>query len=126
MTDSQALSGEAQRAVDFAEGWVAAWNDHDLERVMGHYSPDVAFTSPLITTRPDRTVRTASELRSYFGSALAANPGLEFELLGAFAGVDSVTVVYRTHRGWVGAETMTTDPSGVIHGAAHYGQLTRR
>lgn len=126
MTDRQALSREAQVAVEFAQGWVAAWNAHDLDRVMDHYSPDVVFTSPLITDRPDRTVRTVPDLRAYFGAGLARNPDLNFRLLGAFAGVDSVTVVYRTHRGWVGAETMATAGSGVVRGVAHYGQLSER
>lgn len=126
MTEAQALSHDAQRAAEFAQGWVAAWNAHDLDRIMDHYSPDVVFTSPLITDRPDRTVRTIPHLRAYFGAALARNTDLNFQLLGAFAGVDSVNVVYRTHRGWVGAETMATARSSVVRGAAHYGQLGER
>ena len=30
----------------FAEDWVAAWNAHDLERVLAHYAEDVVFVSP--------------------------------------------------------------------------------
>ena len=34
-----------------ATEWVAAWNSHDLERILAHYAHDVVFSSPL----PDRT-----------------------------------------------------------------------
>ena len=114
----------AEPVDEFAHAWVAAWNDHDLDRIMGHYHDDVVFTSPLIVDAPDRTVRSAPALRTYFERALARNPDLRFELLGAFAGVDSTTVVYRTHRGWVGAEVMTRADGAVRIGAAHYGQLS--
>ena len=109
---------------EFGRAWIAAWNAHDLDRIMGHYHDDVVFTSPLIVAASDRTARSAPALRSYFQGALARNPDLRFELLGAFAGVDSTTVLYRTHRGWVGAEVMVRADGAVLRGAAHYGQLS--
>ena len=30
----------------FAEGWISAWNSHDLEKIMSHYEEDVELTSP--------------------------------------------------------------------------------
>jgi ketosteroid isomerase-like protein len=35
-------SGEAQA---FADEWIAAWNSHDLDRVLSHYAPEVVFLS---------------------------------------------------------------------------------
>lgn len=29
----------------FSEDWEAAWNSHDLDRILAHYSPDVIFRS---------------------------------------------------------------------------------
>jgi ABC-2 type transport system permease protein len=29
-----------EAAVRFAEGWAAAWNAHDLDRILAHYSDD--------------------------------------------------------------------------------------
>jgi ketosteroid isomerase-like protein len=31
----------------FAERWVRAWNGHDVEAVLDHFSDDVVFTSPV-------------------------------------------------------------------------------
>jgi ketosteroid isomerase-like protein len=33
----------------FAAEWVEAWNSHDLERIVGHFTDDVTFSSPLAT-----------------------------------------------------------------------------
>jgi ketosteroid isomerase-like protein len=31
----------------FAEDWIAAWNAHDLDRVLSHYADDIVFLSPI-------------------------------------------------------------------------------
>jgi len=31
---------------EFCNDWIAAWNAHDLERILSHYREDVLFTSP--------------------------------------------------------------------------------
>ena len=33
----------------FAKEWVAAWNSHDLERILSHYEDDFEMLSPIIT-----------------------------------------------------------------------------
>ena len=35
-------------AVSFAEGWVKAWNAHDLDRILSHFADNVVFTSPVV------------------------------------------------------------------------------
>jgi len=35
----------------FAREWIAAWNAHDLERVLAHYSPDIQLSSPVAAER---------------------------------------------------------------------------
>ena len=37
---------EKEQAQRLAEEWYGAWNDHDLERILSHYSDDVVFVSP--------------------------------------------------------------------------------
>ena len=32
----------------FEADWMEAWNDHDLERILGHYADDVEYHSPFI------------------------------------------------------------------------------
>ena len=44
---------EASRldAIDFscqAQEWIAAWNSHDLSRILVHYAEDVELISPLV------------------------------------------------------------------------------
>ena len=45
---------DKEQAQQLAEEWYAAWNSHDLERILSHYSDDVVFVSPAPTT--DRPV----------------------------------------------------------------------
>ena len=40
-------SGFAER---FATDWIAAWNSHDLDRVLTHYEDDFEMSSPLIAS----------------------------------------------------------------------------
>jgi ketosteroid isomerase-like protein len=32
----------------FAKEWIAAWNSHDLDRILGHYEDDFEMSSPVI------------------------------------------------------------------------------
>lgn len=36
---------------EFAREWIAAWNAHDLERILSHYTDDFEMSSPLIIER---------------------------------------------------------------------------
>ena len=38
---------DLQEATEFADAWLRAWNDHDLDRVLSHFTDDVVFTSPV-------------------------------------------------------------------------------
>ena len=40
---------ERESAERFAAAWIAAWNSHDLARILAHYTEDVVFHSPRIT-----------------------------------------------------------------------------
>jgi ketosteroid isomerase-like protein len=37
----------SKEAQAFADEWIAAWNSHDLERVLSHYAPEIVFLSPI-------------------------------------------------------------------------------
>ena len=107
----------------FAKEWVAAWNAHDLERVLSHYDDDFEMRSPVIVRlmgERSGTLRGKAAVREYWTKALAAAPDLRFELLTVLAGVDGVVVYYRGHRGLV-AETFQFDAAGKVRAAAaHY------
>ena len=36
-----------EEAQAFADEWIAAWNSHDLDRVLSHYAPEVVLLSPI-------------------------------------------------------------------------------
>lgn len=112
------LESSAARA--FAAEWIAAWNAHDLERILGHYAEDVQLSSPFVASiagEPSGTIEGKSALRAYWAKALAMIPDLHFELIDVLAGVNVVTIYYRGHRGTV-AETLHFEASQKVRAAA--------
>jgi len=114
-------AGQAKR---FAEAWVAAWNAHDLERILIHYADTLEFISPLIAERlglADGTIRDKESLRSYFALGLDTFKDLRFELIELLTGPRGVTIYYRNQRGRTVAETMLFDANGkVVQAIVHY------
>lgn len=110
-------------AARFASEWIAAWNSHDLERILEHYEDDFEMVSPIIATlagEPSGKLRGKTAVRAYWAKALRQLPDLRFELLTALAGVDSVTIYYRGHRG-LSAEALHFGPRGKVRAPfAHY------
>lgn len=99
----------AGNANQFAKEWIEAWNDHDLDRIVAHYSDDIIFSSPFVASVGG--VATGAlcgreELRAYFKAALTKFPSLRFELRTVFYGTDALTIVYKRVRGLLAAETM--------------------
>jgi ketosteroid isomerase-like protein len=87
---------------EFAQHWLTAWNDHDVEAVLGHFSDDVVFRSPVavqLLDDSDGVIRGKEALRRYWTEALAKVPDLRFELLGVYGGVDAVVIHYRNQKG---------------------------
>lgn len=113
----QHLTNSTARA--FALEWVAAWNAHDIERVLSHYAEDVAFHSPFIAIfagEASGRLLGKAALRTYWIAALAKLPNLRFELLDVLLGAGSLTVYYRGHRGMV-AETFFFSEDGKVQRA---------
>jgi hypothetical protein len=106
---------EAER---LAHDWIDAFNRHDLEAVLAHYTDGVAFASPAIVEvlgDPSGTLHGKEALRAYFQRGLAKYPNLGFELLQVLTGVGSVTILFRSlHRNRVAAEVMFIDSAGLV------------
>ena len=107
----------------FAESWIAAWNHHDLDAVLAHFSEDFEFTSPNIRQIADvpagRLIGKPS-VRTYWQKALACLPDLRFELIDVMVGVDCLIILYKGHRGF-SAEVFTFGDDGrAVHGQALY------
>lgn len=99
----------------FAEDWLAAWNAHDLDRILSHYAPEIVFLSPVAQARlGDGRVEGLEALRRYWRGGLDAQPALHFELLQVLTGHDSLTIIYRNHRGQTAAETFEFGPGGKV------------
>ncbi len=113
-----------QFALDFAREWIEAWNSHDLERVLAHYSPDVELTSPYVRRilgGEVDTVRGIPVLREYFSRALVKVPDLKFVLKCVYWGERSVLVQYERAGMSSAAEFMEFDAAGrVCRVFAHY------
>lgn len=114
---------ERSFAERFAADWIAAWNAHDLERVLEHYADDFEMSSPVIVQiagEPSGTLKGKTAVGAYWRKALQLMPELHFELHEVLAGVDSVVLHYRGARG-PAAEVFHFGPDGKVSRAyAHY------
>lgn len=108
---------------DFARDWIEAWNSHDLDRVLSHYSDDFTMSSPYIAQMAGAesgSLTGKSAVRAYWAAALQKMPTLGFELVQTLVGADSVTIYYRGVRG-MAAEVFFFGQNGlVLRAAAHY------
>ncbi len=113
-----------QQARAFAESWYAAWNAHDVDRIMAHYAPAIEHSSPFIKRyngTDDVSLRGAGAVRDYFDRALKRNPTLRFDPLHLTIGLESVILIYRRMTGDLAAELFAFDASGkVARSISHY------
>ena len=124
---NQQLSGRNMSSNDydaFTQNWIAAWNSHDLERILTHYSDDVELVSPFVAKligAGESAVRGKPALREYFSRGLKAFPALRFDLIRLNEGVRSCVVEYSSVDGLRSAELMEFDDEGKVRRVlAHY------
>lgn len=112
------------KAEAFASEWIEAWNSHDLDRVLAHYSDDIEFSSPLvaqIAIEPSGRLRGQKPVRAYWATALARIHDLRFKLLSVHWGVGSIVIHYENQDGRLASEWFEFGENGkVIRSAAHY------
>lgn len=107
----------------FAQKWVRAWNAHDLDAVLEHFSSDAVFTSPhaaQLLEDSDGVIRGGDALRRYWEEGLRRVPDLHFELLGAYVGIRTLVINYRNQRGGLCNEVLTFDGPLVVEGHGTY------
>ncbi|TCO33785.1 nuclear transport factor 2 family protein [Dokdonella fugitiva] len=114
---------DSQDARAFAESWIEAWNRHDLDAVLSHFTDDLEFSSPLVsqfTGEATGRLRGKNAVRAYWQAGLSRLPDLHFDLVDVLVGVDCLTILYRGHRGLT-AEVLTFGNDGyVVKGQAFY------
>lgn len=116
------VTEEGARA--FAASWYAAWNAHDVERIMSHYAAGIEHSSPFIKRyngTDDTSLRGLAAVGDYFDRALKRNPTLRFDPLHVTVGLESVILVYRRMSGDLAAELFAFDGEGkVVRSVSHY------
>jgi len=114
----------------FAADWIAAWNAHDLDMILSHYTDDVELVSPnavRLTGDSSGTVMGKAALRDYFSRALASQSDLRFALVRIYSGVNSLCLEYERHDNRRGAEVMEFADDGRIRRVvAHYAPMQTR
>jgi ketosteroid isomerase-like protein len=106
----------------FADDWLAAWNAHDLDALLRHFTDDVVFTSPVAARLlgGDGVLRGKAALRRYWTEGLRRIPGLRFEVVGVYVGVDTVVIHYRNQLGRLVNEVLTFEGGLVKEGHGTY------
>ena len=82
-------------ATAFSKSWVDAWNAHDLEKILTHYTEDFTIESPMavkLYPQSRGTVVGKNEVRKYWTIGLEKSPNLQFELLEVLIGVHSLAL----------------------------------
>lgn len=108
----------------FAREWAEAWNSHDLERVLAHYTDDVVFASPGVVRLlgdPSGEVHGKDALRAYWSAALSYLPGLRFTVEDVRISVGTVVINYRNERGQAVSEVLAFREGLVCRGLGAYG-----
>jgi hypothetical protein len=119
----QSVTVEHAQVEAFVDEWVEGWNFHDLNRVLGHFADNVAFTSPvasLILENSDGVVQGKEALAEYWQEGLRRVPDLHFEVLGAYVGVHTLVINYRNQKGTLVCEVLEFEDDVVIRGHGTY------
>ena len=88
-------------ALAWAQDWTEAWNAHDLDRVLAHFTDDAEFSSPLVAvvTGQPGPLHGRAAMADYWREGLRRLPGLHFTLRGVRVGADVIAIDYANERG---------------------------
>ena len=111
-------NGMTQEEINqFAEHWVSAWNKHDLEEVLSHYTDDFEMTTPMIQRLlgiATGTLKGKQAVGDYWRAALQKIPDLRFSLIAVTSGVNSVSIYYDAVMGKKAIETFFFNSEGKV------------
>ncbi len=103
---------DRDKAWEFAQKWLDAWNKHDVDLIMKHYADSIEFCSPVVQKvlgDPKGVVSGINNLRDYFTRQLQKFYTLHFQLLDVFTSPQSLVLYYKINRGLLAAEVMILD-----------------
>ncbi|HBD12773.1 MAG TPA: nuclear transport factor 2 family protein [Porticoccaceae bacterium] len=114
---------DKEQARKFADEWLAAWNAHDLKRILSHYEEDFEMASPAIVSlmgQASGILKGKQSVGEYWSQALEKYPQLHFQLEHVLCGANSVTLIYQGVLG-LSAEVFHFSAAGKVSRAyAHY------
>lgn len=117
-------------AQQFADQWIAAFNSHDLERIINFYSDDFTLTSPHVREQMDvetGTLKGKDEIRPYWQKSLAVQPPLLFVLKDVFVGIDSVAIYYESLNREMVCDTFSFNCEGrIVSFCSHRGRAAKQ
>lgn len=111
---------QAQR---FVEEWVQAWNAHDVDALLDHFTDDTVFSSPVaaqLLDDSDGVLRGKPAIRSYWMRGIELIPDLHFEVVGVYVGLTTLVINYRNQKGGLVNEVLTFDGPLVVSGHGTY------
>ncbi|KGT08561.1 nuclear transport factor 2 family protein [Elizabethkingia anophelis] len=112
------------KAQQFAKTWIQAWNSHDMNAILNHYSEDIEITTPMIKMalgEGDGSLKGKEAVADYWRRALDKMPDLHFELYDVTEGVDSVALYYKSVMDKKAVEVMFFNEEGKVNKMfAHY------
>lgn len=110
---------------DFAHDWIAAWNAHDLPRVLSHYADDFEMSSPFIAQiagESSGVLKGKAAVGAYWQAALEKFPDLHFRLIHTLKGANSIVLVYHSIGDKLAAEVFYFNQEGLVYKAGgNYG-----
>ena len=100
---------EAIATAPLAERWLAAWNAHDVDRIMALYADEARHTSKRVRHLggADETLLGRDAIADYFRRGLQHYPTLRFEPISVSSGPRTIVIEYR--RFGVDAEEPTVE-----------------
>ncbi|MFG1905649.1 nuclear transport factor 2 family protein [Kribbella sp. NPDC048928] len=101
----------------FAQQWVAAWNAHDLDAVLSHFTDDAEFSSPVaaqLLPETEGVLRGKPAIRGYWAVGLEKIPDLHFEVVHVYTGVSTIVINYRNHTGALVSEVLELNNHGLV------------
>lgn len=104
-------------AQEFARQWVAAWNAHDLDAVLSHFTEDAEFSSPVaaqLLPETEGVLRGRPAIRAYWALGLKKIPDLHFEVVHVYTGVNTIVINYRNHTGALVNEVLHLNDHGLV------------
>jgi ketosteroid isomerase-like protein len=84
-------------ANQFATEWVDAWNSHDIDKILSHYSDDFIIETPMaaiLFPESNGLVIGKQEVRKHWLIGLERIPNLKFEIMDVLVGGSSISVYY--------------------------------